>query len=295
MDKDFYKTRDYLIISTAFNDTVRIYQAKTTNLLKDATKNKQFLATSTAALGRTLTATLIMGQMLKGDQSVAVKIDGDGPIGKIVCESDTSGRVMGYVENEGVYLKYNNGKLAVGIGVGAGSLQVVKDLHLKEPFVSSVPLISGEIAEDFTYYFTVSEQIPSAVSLGVLVGLNNEVLASGGFIVQIMPGCQDGTINRVEENIKKIKPISELILANTKPRDIIKMIVGEEEFETLKIMPVEFKCRCSKEMFKKGIKSLGKETILKLIKEDKGAEATCNYCGQKYQFSEEELNELLKK
>ena len=286
--------KDYLQIFTAFNNTVRIYVVKDTELLKDAIKEKEMMATSTAALGRTLTATLIMGSMLKGDQSVAVKINGGGPVGKIVCEADTSGKVMGYVENGGVYLKYNNGKLAVGLAVGTdGDLQVVKDLHLKEPFVSSVPLVSGEIAEDFTYYFAISEQIPSSVSLGVLVGLNNEVLSSGGFIVQIMPGCNEDVIDLIEANVKKMEPISNLILKGITLRNIAEQIVGGNELETLKTMPVKFECRCSKENFYKGIKSLGKETITKLLKEDKGAEATCHYCGKKYYFSEDELSKML--
>ena len=296
MEKDFYKYQDYLAISTAFNDTVRIYVAKTKDILNDASNNKDLYQTSKAALGRSLTATLIMGAMLKGDQTIATKIDGGGPIGKIVCEADTYGHVMGYVENEGVYLKYNDGHLAVGLGVGTdGYLTVTKDLHLKELFTSSVPLVSGEIAEDYTYYFAVSEQIPSSVSLGVLVGLNNEVLAAGGFIVQIMPGCLDETIDIIEQNVKKIKPISELMLGNESPRNIMKMIVGEgEKINMQKMMPVSFKCRCSKENFAKGIKSLGFDSINKMYQEDKQIEAVCQYCGTKYIFDEKDLQQLLK-
>jgi molecular chaperone Hsp33 len=250
--------------------------------------------TATAALGRALTGTLIMGSMLKGDQSVAVKIDGGGPLGKIVCEADNSGKVMGYVENGEVYLKYNNGKLAVGLGVGTdGYLQVVKDLHLKEPFVSSVPLVSGEIAQDFTYYFAVSEQVPSSVSLGVLVGLDDKAIAAGGFIVQIMPNCKEEVISLIEENVKKIRPISELILEKKTPHDIIKMLISDNKYEVLQIKPVKFECRCSKEQFRKGIKSLGKKTILDLMK-DEITETTCQYCGKKYQFTKDELNELIK-
>lgn len=294
MNEVYFDNKDYLQIATSFNDTVRIYVAKTTNILIEACKNKEMYQTAKAALGRALTATLIMGSMLKGDQTIATKIDGGGPLGKIICEADTSGNVMGYLENGGVYLKYNDGHLAVGLGVGTdGYLTVTKDLHLKELFTSSVPLISGEIAKDFTYYFAVSEQIPSSVSLGVLVGLNNEVLASGGFIVQVMPGCAEETISLIEENIKNIKPMSELILANTKPRDIMKMIVGDTEINMQKTMPVRFKCRCSKETFKKGLESLGFDSLNKMYQEDKEIETTCHYCGAKYHFDEEELKDIL--
>ena len=288
------KDKDFLQVATAFNGSIRIYVARTTLLVGEAQRVHQMYPTATAALGRTLTATLIMGSMLKGKQSIAVKIDGGGPLGKIVCESDTSGRVMGYLSNGEVYLKYKNGKLNVGNAVGrTGTLTVVKDLHLKEPFVSTVPLISGEIGEDFTYYFTESEQTPSAVSVGVLVGLNGEVLASGGFIVQVMPGCTEETISIIEENLNKIKPVSELIQDGNNGRDILRLIVGSNDFVIHKTAPVKFGCTCSKEKFSKGIKSLGYTTVKKILDEDHGLTATCQYCHQAYTFTEEELTELV--
>ena len=288
------KDKDFLQVATAFNGSIRIYVARTTLLVGEAQRVHQMYPTATAALGRTLTATLIMGSMLKGQQSIAVKIDGGGPLGKIVCESDTSGRVMGYLSNGEVYLKYKNGKLNVGDAVGrTGTLTVVKDLHLKEPFVSTVPLISGEIGEDFTYYFTESEQTPSAVSVGVLVGLNGEVLASGGFIVQVMPGCTEETISIIEENLNKIKPVSELIQDGNNGRDILRLIVGSNDFVIHKTAPVKFGCTCSKEKFSKGIKSLGYTTVKKILDEDHGLTATCQYCHQAYTFTEEELTEFV--
>jgi len=288
------KGKDFLQIGTAFNGTVRLYIAKTTQIVSDAKEIHDTYPTATAALGRLLTVTLMMGAMLKGDQTIAVKMEGDGPIGRIVCESDTSGRVMGYLGNGGVYLKYNNGKLAVGDAIGRnGTITVVKDLHLKEPFTSQVPIISGEIAEDFTYYFTVSEQVPSSVSLGVLVGLNGEVLSSGGFIVQVMPNCKEETIALLEENLKNVPPVSELIAKDYSSRDIAKLIIGENEFNPLKTMNVKFQCSCSKERYLKGIKSIGKETIQKLINEDHGAEVECQYCHKKYEFTEDDLKSLI--
>jgi molecular chaperone Hsp33 len=289
-----HKDKDFLQVATAFNGSIRIYVARTTLLVGEAQRVHQMYPTATAALGRTLTATLIMGSMLKGNQSIAVKIDGGGPLGKIVCESDTSGRVMGYLSNGEVYLKYKNGKLNVGDAVGrTGTLTVVKDLHLKEPFVSTVPLISGEIGEDFTYYFTESEQTPSAVSVGVLVGLNGEVLAAGGFIVQVMPGCTEETISIIEENLNKIKPVSELIQEGNNGREILRLIVGSNDFKIHKTAPVRFACTCSKDKFTKGIKSLGYTTVKKILDEDHGLTATCQYCHQAYTFTEEELTELV--
>lgn len=288
------KGKDFLQVATAFDGSVRIYVAKTTQIVQDAQNVHKMYPTAIAALGRTLTATLIMGSMLKGNQSIAVKIDGGGPMGKIVCESDTSGRVMGYVHNGEVYLKYNNGKLNVGDAVGrTGTLTVVKDLHLKEPFVSTVPLISGEIGEDFTYYFAESEQIPSSVSVGVLVGLNGDVLAAGGFIVQVMPGCSEETIAKLEENLKTVPPVSELINDGKNGRDILKLILGDEEFNVLKTAPVKFKCSCSKERFTKGISSLGYETVKKIYDEDHGLTATCQYCHEQYVYTDKELKDIV--
>ena len=290
-----HKGKDFIQVATAFNHTIRIYVAKTTDVVLGAQKVHELYPTAVAALGRCLTATLIMGSMLKGKQSIAVKIEGDGPLGKIVCESDASGRVMGYLNNGGVYLKYNNGKLNVGDAVGRnGTLTVVKDLHLKEPFVSTVPLISGEIGEDFAYYFAESEQVPTSVSVGVLVGLNGECLAAGGFIIQVMPGCEESTISKLEENLKNVPPVSQLIQEGKNGRDIIKIILGDEPFEIHKTAPIRFACTCSKERFTNGIKSLGYDTVKKIYDEDHGLSATCQYCHHEYIYSEEELAEMLK-
>ena len=290
-----HKGKDFLQVATAFNHTIRIYVTKTTDIVKEAQKVHELYPTAVAALGRCMTATLIMGSMLKGKQSIAVKIEGNGPLGKIVCESDTTGRVMGYLHNGGVYLKYNNGKLNVGDAVGRnGTLTVVKDLHLKEPFVSAVPLISGEIGEDFAYYFAESEQVPTSVSVGVLVGLNGECLAAGGFIIQVMPGCAESTISYLEERLQNVPPVSEMIQEGKNGRDILKVILGDEPFEVLKTAPVRFSCSCTKERFTAGIKSLGYETVKKLQDEDHGLTATCQYCHHEYVYTEDEIKEMLK-
>ena len=289
-----HKGKDYLQVATAFNGTIRIYVTQTTQVVQDAQDVHKMYPTAVAALGRSMTATLIMGAMLKGKQSIAVKINGDGPIGKIVCESDASGRVMGYLQNGGVYLKYNSGKLNVGDAVGrTGTLTVVKDLHLKEPFVSTVPLISGEIGDDFAYYFAESEQVASSVSVGVLVGLNGECLAAGGFIIQVMPGCTEETIVKLEESLQNVPPVSEMVQKGLNGREIIKTILGEEEFKILKTMPVKFACSCTKERFTNGIKSLGYATVKKIYDEDHGLTATCQYCHQAYVYTDEELKEIV--
>ena len=289
-----HKGKDFLQIATAFNHTIRIYVTKTTDIVLEAQKVHELYPTAVAALGRSMTATLIMGSMLKGKQSIAVKIEGDGPLGKIVCESDSTGRVMGYLANGGVYLKYNNGKLNVGDSVGRnGTLTVVKDLYLKEPFVSTVPLFSGEIGEDFAYYFAESEQVATSVSVGVLVGLNGECLAAGGFIVQVMPGCEESTIAYLEQRLAQVPPVSEMIQEGKNGRDIIKTILGDEPYEILKTMRVKFACSCSKDRFTKGIKSLGYDTVKKIYDEDHGLTATCQYCHHEYTYSEEELEDIL--
>lgn len=288
------KGKDFLQVATAFNGTVRIYVAKTTQIVQDAQNVHKMYPTAIAALGRTLTTTLIMGSMLKGGQSIAVKIDGGGPMGKIVCESDTSGRVMGYAQNGGVYLKYNNGKLNVGDAVGrTGTLTVVKNLHLKEPFTSTVELVSGEIGEDFAYYFAESEQTATSVSVGVLVDNNSDILAAGGFVVQIMPGCTEETIQILEENLAKIAPVSDLINQGKNGREILREILKEHEFVILKTAPVRFGCTCSKESFTRGIKSLGYGTVKKILDEDRGLTATCHYCHQQYVYTEDELKEIV--
>lgn len=289
-----HKGKDFLQIATAFNHTIRIYVTKTTDVVLEAQKVHELYPTAVAALGRSMTATLIMGSMLKGKQSIAVKIEGDGPLGKIVCESDSTGRVMGYLANGGVYLKYNSGKLNVGDSVGRnGKLTVVKDLHLKEPFVSTVPLLTGEIGEDFAYYFAESEQVPTSVSVGVLVGVNGQCIAAGGFIIQVMPGCEESTIAYLEERLKNVPPVSEMIQEGKTGRGIIKTILGDEPFEVLKTMSVKFACSCTKERFTKGIKSLGYDTVKKIYDEDGGLTATCQYCHHEYTYTASELEDML--
>ncbi len=285
---------DYLVKAYAFDGTVRIYAATTTNLVEEARKIHGTWPAASAAFGRVLTASLIMGAMYKGDQTLTTRINGGGPVGEIITFVDAHGHVKGTIENPEVHFSQKN-KLAVGIAVGNnGFIHVTKDLKIRDVFTSSAQLQTGEIADDFTYYFAASEQIPSSVGLGVLVNEKNEVFASGGFILQLMPGCKEETIKEIEENISKMKPISELINSDYKPEDIIELITkGKHEF--VDEMPLSYQCDCSKERFEKGIISLGKKEIQNFIDENHPINITCQFCKKEYSFTNEELKKLIKK
>ncbi len=284
--------QDYLVKAYAFSGTVRIYAATTTNLVEEARKIHGTWPAASAAFGRVLTASLIMGAMYKGDQTLSVRINGGGPIGEIITVVNAHGEVKGTVENPEVHFSYKD-KLAVGMVVGNnGFIHVTKDLKIRDVFTSSAELQTGEIGDDFTYYFASSEQIPTSVGLGVIVNEKNEVFSSGGFILQLMPGAKEETIGMIEENISAMKPISELIETGHKPEDIVNLITkGDHEF--VEEMPLQYTCDCSKERFEKGLKSIGKEEIQKLIDEDHPVQITCHFCKKQYEFSLAELNEII--
>ncbi|MFC2948849.1 Hsp33 family molecular chaperone HslO [Virgibacillus sediminis] len=288
--------KDYLIKATAHKGMVRAYAATTTNTVEEARRRQDTWATASAALGRTLTITALMGAMHKGDDSITVKVEGDGPLKAIVTDGDAQGHVRGYVGNGHVDFDLNaKGKLDVARAVGTqGSISVTKDLGLKDYFTGEVPIVSGEISEDFTYYFANSEQIPSAVGAGVLVNPDHTILAAGGFIVQVMPGVDEDVITRLEEQIKFLPPISTLIREGKSPEEILQQLFGESDLKIHETMPVEFRCRCSKERVEQAIVGLGNEEIQAMIDEDHGAEANCHFCNETYHFSEEELKGLLK-
>ncbi len=285
---------DYLVKAYAFDGTVRIYAATTTNLVEEARKLHDTYPAASAAFGRVLTASLIMGAMYKGDQSLTIRIDGDGPIGKIVASVNANGVVKGLVENPHVHIS-NKDKLVVGMVVGKnGFIHVTKDLKVRDVFTSSAELQTGEIADDFTYYFAKSEQIPSSVGLGVLVNEKNEVFASGGFILQVMPGVKDDTIAKIERNIKAMKPISELINNNFKPEDIVNLITeGNHEF--VEEMPLKYQCDCSKDRFIDGLGTLDESDIESLITSNEEIEIICEFCKKQYTFSVDELRKIKEK
>jgi molecular chaperone Hsp33 len=285
---------DYLVKALAFDGQVRAYAAETTETVKEAQVRHYTWPTASAALGRTMTAGVMMGAMLKGDSKLTVKIEGGGPIGLILVDSNAKGQVRGYVTNPQTHFDLNEqGKLDVRKAVGTtGTLSIVKDLGLRENFTGQVPIVSGELGEDFTYYFASSEQTPSSVGVGVLVNPDNSILAAGGFIIQLMPGIEEDNISFIEDRLSKIPPISRLIEQGLSPEAILTEILGEENVKVLEKMPVEFQCQCSKERIENAIISLGAQEIQAMIEEDGKAEAQCHFCNEKYVFSKEELQQM---
>jgi|SRR5690554_5528517 len=287
--------KDYLVKATSFNNKVRIYAINSTNTVQIAQKKHDLWPTASAALGRTLAVGAMMGAMLKGKENLRIKVKGDGPIGEIIVDANRRGEIRGYVDNPQVHFQYPSGKLDVSSAVGKnGEIQVIKDLGMKNYFSSTVNIISGELGEDFTYYFTKSEQTPSSVGCGVLVDTDNSILAAGGFIIQIMPGATEETIVQLENKIISIKPVSDMIHKGYTPEDIVKEICQEEPFNILATSKVNFVCDCNKEKFTRGLISLGKKDLREIIDEDKKAEVVCHFCNEKYQYTEEELEDIYK-
>ena len=286
---------DYLVKALAYNDQVRAYAVRSTETVGEAQRRHYTWPTASAALGRSLTATAMLGAMLKGDQKLTVKIDGGGPIGLILVDGNAKGEVRGYVTNPQTHFDLNEqGKLDVKRAVGTnGTLSVVKDIGMRDYFTGQVPLVSGELGEDFTYYLFNSEQVPSSVGVGVLVNPDNSILAAGGFILQLMPGVDDETITKIEKRLSEIPPISKLIEQGLTPEEILEELCGKDNVRIVEKMPISFTCTCSKDRFSNGIISLGKAEIEDMIETDGQAEAHCHFCNEKYLFSKEELEALL--
>jgi len=290
-------TKDYIVKALAYGGQIRAYSALTTESVQEAQISHYTWPTASAALGRTMTATLMMGAMLKGEQKLTVTVDGNGPIGKIIADADAKGNVRGYVTNPQTHFPLNEiGKLDVRRAVGTdGAITVVKDIGLKDYFSGSSPLVSGELGDDFTYYFAKSEQVPSSVGLGVLVNPDNSIKAAGGFIIQVMPGAEDETITKLEHAINEMTPVSKLIDQGLTAEELLFEILGEENVQILENLPAQFECHCGHDKFLNAIKGLGEAEIQNMIDVDHGAEAECHFCRSKYTFSEEELQTLLGK
>jgi len=284
--------KDYALIAYAYDKTVRIYVAASTNLVEKARKIHETWPTATAALGRTLTVSAMMGMMYKEGERITLRIKGDGPIGSILVESNPSGEVRGEIQNPNVYIKYETGpkagKLNVGEAIGKGFLHVTKDLGMKDFFISSSKLQTGEIGDDFTYYFAVSEQTPSSVGVGVLVNVDQSVLASGGYILQLMPNVTEETIQKIENIIANFPAVSSLIQIGKTPEEILHMLSSGTE-EILKHQPIGYECHCSKDGFARSLSALDKDTLHTLIHEDGQAEIECHFCRKKYIFTKDEL------
>lgn len=286
---------DYLVKALAFDNKVRAYAARTTDTVGEAQKRHQTWPTASAALGRSMTAGVILGSMLKGEAKLTVKVEGGGPIGAILVDSNAKGEVRGYVTNPQTHFDLNDkGKLDVARAVGTdGNLTIVKDIGMKDHFSGQVPIVSGELGEDFTYYLVTSEQVPSSVGVGVLVNPDNTILAAGGFIIQLLPGTDDETIATIEERLNTIEPISKLIQRGLSPEEILNEVLGEGSVRILEKQPVAFKCQCSKERIENAIISLGKGEIQAMIEEEGQAEAQCHFCNEQYVLSREDLENLL--
>ena len=286
---------DTLVKALAHQGAIRLIVVDATETVKEAVRKHQTYPTASAALGRSLSMAAIMGSMVKDENTkITLQINGEGPLGTILVDGNALGQVRGFVANPEVNLVHPvTHKLDVGSAVGKnGYLKVIKDLSMKDKFTGTVELQTGEIAEDFAYYFTVSEQTPSAVSLGVLVGEDNQVKAAGGILIQMMPFASEEDILIAEDVIKHLKPVSQLISEGMTPTEI-----AEALFQDVNIMSgtsVEFYCGCSKERMFEAITSLNKTEIVEMIEEDHGAEVTCHFCNSHYHFNEEELKSLVK-
>lgn len=289
---------DILLRGNSMDGAVRVFVAITTDLVNRAHEIHHTYPVATAALGRTLTAAAIMGAGMKNEtDTTTIQFKGDGPLGSIVAVTDSHSHVRGYVANPFVDLPLNKkGKLDVGGGVGKGYLNVIRDLGMKEPYAGQVPIVTGEIAEDLTFYFARSEQIPTAIALGVLVDTDSSVKAAGGFMIQLMPEATEDIAIKLEEKMKTIEPVTQMIDSGMSAEDIFFHIT--EDFDMLMenepIVPM-YECKCSKERMERALISIGKKELEDLIEDQGEAELTCQFCDKKYTFSKEALEELLKK
>lgn len=287
--------KDYLVKATAYNGLVRAYATSTTNMVNEACKRQDTWPTASAALGRTLTITGMMGCMLKGNDTITTKVEGDGPIGAIIADANATGAVRGYVLHPHVDFPSNpDKKLDVQRAVGKnGTLTVVKDQGLKDNFSGQVPIVSGEISEDFTYYFATSEQIPTAVASGVIVDTDYSIMSAGGFIIQLMPDASEEVITALEDKINNFPSISSLIRDGKSPEAILELLFDDAQLRILETTPINFECQCSHDRMLRAIKGLGEDEIKAMIEEDHGADAKCHFCNEVYKVSEEELRSLL--
>lgn len=287
---------DQIIRVLAKNAPVKASVITARDMVERARQIHRTLPVATAALGRTLMAASMMGNQLKEeDGSVTLRIKGDGPLGGITAVADSAGNARGYVVNPAVDLPLKGpAKLDVGSAVGRdGSLTVIKDLNLKEPYVGTVPLVSGEIAEDITSYFAESEQIPTACALGVLVDVDQSVLCAGGYLIQLLPGADDAAISAIERRIARVGPVTEALRGGLDARGLVEQVLSEFELEELSAEPVEYRCYCSRDRVTRALISMGREELEALIREQGRAELTCQFCDKVYHYTKEELEGLL--
>ncbi len=289
--------KDYIIRATAANSQLRAFAIYSRNLVEEARVRHETSPVATAALGRLLTAGAMMGSMMKNDSDLlTLKIDGAGPIGGILVTANSKAEVKGYVKNPEVMLPPSSkGKLDVGGAIGVGVLTVIKDIGLKEPYSGSCELITSEIAEDLTYYYATSEQVPSAIALGVLMNHDNTVKQAGGFIIQAMPFADDAILEKLENKIKSINSITAMLEKGMTPEDILEELLGEFGLDINDIIETSFGCNCSKSRVEKALISVGKKELQAMIEEGNPVELKCHFCNEKYSFDVEELKKILQK
>ncbi|WP_411335979.1 Hsp33 family molecular chaperone HslO [Ruminococcus gauvreauii] len=285
---------DYIVRATAAEGQVRAFAATTRDLVERARAVHNTSPVATSALGRLLTAGTMMGVMMKGDKDLlTLQIKAGGPLAGVTVTADSKGRVKGYVGNPNVVIPANGrGKLDVASAVGPGFLNVIMDLGLKEPYSGQTMLQTSEIAEDLTFYFATSQQVPSSVGLGVLMERDNTVKQAGGFIVQLMPFAEEKTIAALEQNLKEVSSVTELLDAGCTPETLLEKLLGNLDLEINDTVPAEFYCNCSKQRVAKALMSVGKKELQEMIDDGKEVVLNCHFCGTDYTFSVEELKEL---
>lgn len=288
---------DYIVRATAAGAQIRAFACTTRELVETAREAHNTSPVVTAALGRLLSAGAMMGSMLKGEKDLlTLQLKGDGPMQGVTVTADAKGTVKGYPNVPDVILPANAvGKLDVAGAIGQGMLSVIKDLGLKEPYVGQTELQTGEIAEDLTYYFAVSEQVPSCVGLGVLMNRGNTVKQAGGFIVQLMPFAEDEVIDKLEQNLANVTSVTSMLDAGNTPEQMLELILEGLEPEVTEVMPAKFECNCSKSRIEKVLISLGKKEIREMIDDGEEIEVNCHFCNTHYKFSVDELKAIYHK
>lgn len=288
---------DYVVRATAAKGEIRAFAVTARDMVEEARKAHNTSPVATAALGRLLGAGAMMGCDMKGENDLlTLKIQGDGPLKGLTVTADSHGNVKGYALNPSVMLPPNEkGKLDVGGALGLGVLSVIKDIGLKEPYAGQTILVTGEIAEDLTYYYAASEQTPSSVALGVLMNRDNTVRQAGGFIIQLLPGASEQVVGRLEEKLKEISSITTLLDVGNTPETVLEYILGEFGLEMNGKEPVRFYCSCTKKRVEKALISVGKKEIQEMIDDGKPVEVNCHFCSKDYEFSVDELKSILEK
>ena len=287
---------DYIVRATAADHSIRAFAITSKNIVEEARKDHNTSPVITAALGRLLSGAAMMGTMMKGEKDLlTVQIQCQGPAQGLTVTADSAGHVKGFPRVADVALPPNAlGKLDVGGALGLGVMSVIKDMGLKEPYVGQIALQTGEIAEDLTYYFATSEQVPSAVGLGVLVDVDGSVKQAGGFIIQLMPFAEDATIDKLEENLKNVTSVTELLDHGCTPEGLLEALLGNLGIEVLDTLPTQFHCNCSKERVEKAVASVGREDLRAMIDDGEDIEVKCDFCNSTYKYTVDELKEILK-